>query len=85
MILDEPSSALDPVSEAKMYSNIMESCNNNTLIFISHRMSSAKIADKILYMENGKVVEEGSHIELIKKNGKYAELFNIQAQNYTLN
>ena len=48
-------------------------------------MSSAKIADKILYMENGKVVEEGSHIELIKKNGKYAELFNIQAQNYTLN
>ena len=82
LILDEPSSALDPVSEAEMYKNITESCGDNTVIYISHRMSSAKAADHILFIENGCLAEEGSHTELIEKNGKYAELFRIQAQNY---
>ena len=75
LILDEPSSALDPIAEAEMYANIAESCNDKTVIYISHRMSSAKIADHILFMENGSVVEEGSHSELMNLNGKYAELF----------
>ena len=52
------------------------------MIYISHRMSSAKAADHILFIENGCLAEEGSHTELIEKNGKYAELFRIQAQNY---
>lgn len=65
-----------------MYKNITESCGDNTVIYISHRMSSAKAADHILFIENGCLAEEGSHAELIEKNGKYAELFRIQAQNY---
>ena len=85
LILDEPSAALDPISEAELFASITESCGEKTVIFISHRLSSAKSADHILFIENGYLVEEGSHIDLIKSNGKYAELFRIQAQNYGVN
>lgn len=85
LILDEPSSALDPISEFEMYENISKSCKDKTVIYISHRMFSAKNADHILFMENGSILEEGSHNELMKQNGKYAELFRMQAQNYAAN
>ncbi len=82
VILDEPSSALDPIAEYKMYENMMHACKNRSVVFISHRLSSAVLADRIYLIENGKVIEEGSHHELMAAGGKYAEMFTLQAQNY---
>ncbi len=82
VILDEPTSALDPVAEYNMYKNMMEACEGRSVVFISHRMSSAVMADRVYLLEDGEVVESGSHDEFMAKGGKYAELFNIQAQNY---
>lgn len=82
VILDEPSSALDPIAEYNMYCNMMEASQGKTVFFISHRMSSARMADRILLLEHGKIVEEGSHEELLAQNGRYASMFYLQAQNY---
>jgi ATP-binding cassette subfamily B protein len=81
-ILDEPSSALDPISEYEMFENMMKACENKTVIFVSHRLSSAILADKIYMMEDGSIVEEGSHEELMNLEGKYAEMFKMQAEKY---
>lgn len=81
-ILDEPSSALDPIAEYKMYDSMLEACKDKSVVFISHRLSSAVLADKIYMLENGEIVEEGSHHELMEKNGKYAEMFAMQAKSY---
>lgn len=81
-ILDEPSSALDPISEYEVFENMLKACKGKTVIFISHRLSSAIMADRIYMLENGEIIEEGSHDELIKKNGKYAEMFTMQAESY---
>ncbi|MCH5210756.1 MAG: ABC transporter ATP-binding protein [Oscillospiraceae bacterium] len=81
-ILDEPSSALDPISEYEMFNNMMTACADKTVIFISHRLSSAVMADKIYMLENGEIIEEGSHEELMKLGGKYAEMFMMQAEKY---
>lgn len=82
VILDEPSSALDPIAEYNMYKNMTEACSNCGMIFISHRLSSAVIADRVYLMENGSVIESGSHKELMQLNGKYATMFRHQAENY---
>ena len=82
VILDEPSSALDPIAEFNMYNNMMQASEGRTVFFISHRLSSARIADRIFYLENGTVLESGTHDELMKKNGRYAYMFNLQAKNY---
>ena len=82
IILDEPSSALDPIAEYNMYKNMMEVSEDKTVIFISHRLSSARVADKIYLMENGRIAEEGTHDELMEKNGIYARMFELQASNY---
>jgi ATP-binding cassette subfamily B protein len=82
VILDEPSSALDPIAEYNMYRNMKKLSENKAVIFISHRLSSARIADKIYMLENGTVIEKGTHDELMRLNGQYAEMFNLQAQNY---
>lgn len=82
VILDEPSSALDPIAEYNMYCNMMEASEGKTVFFISHRMSSARMADRILFLEHGHIVEEGTHQELMKKNGRYAAMFHLQAKNY---
>lgn len=82
VILDEPSSALDPIAEYEMYNRMQKACADCGMIFISHRLSSAVSADRIYLMENGSVVEVGSHTELMAKNGRYAEMFRRQAQNY---
>ena len=82
IILDEPSSALDPVAENEMYNNMMRAGEGKAMIFISHRLSSAVSADRIYMLENGEVVESGTHAELMKLNGKYADMFKKQAQNY---
>lgn len=81
-ILDEPSSALDPIAEYQMYESMLKACENKAVVFISHRLSSAVLADKIYMLEHGRVIETGTHDELMKKNGKYAEMFRFQAGNY---
>lgn len=82
VILDEPSSALDPIAEYNMYKNMLNATENETVIFISHRLSATRDADRIYLFENGTAIEQGSHAELIKLNGKYAEMWKLQAQNY---
>ena len=81
-VFDEPSSALDPIAEYELYNNIMKDGQNRTMIFISHRLSSVKNADKVFMLENGRIIEEGSHKELIKLDGSYAAMYKKQAMNY---
>ncbi|MDE6592536.1 MAG: ABC transporter ATP-binding protein/permease [Oscillospiraceae bacterium] len=82
VILDEPSSALDPIAEYNMYKNMLSASEGETVIFISHRLSATRDADRIYMFENGTVIEQGSHAELMELNGKYAEMWKLQAQNY---
>ena len=82
VILDEPSSALDPIAEYKMFDNMMRATVGKSVIFISHRLSSAVLADRVLLMDNGRIAECGTHSELISANGKYAAMFKKQAENY---
>ena len=84
VILDEPSSALDPIAEHQMFETILRLCKKNKKlsVIVSHRMSSAAVCEKIFVFENGSLIEEGSHKELLQNNGVYALLFNKQAKNY---
>ena len=82
MILDEPSSALDPIAEYKLNQAITEKTKDKTVIFIAHRLSTTRMADRIYMFDSGKIVEEGSHEELMKLNGRYAEMFKVQAEKY---
>lgn len=82
IILDEPTSALDPVAESEMYSNMLKMGDGKGMVFISHRLSSAVSADKIYMLEKGEIIESGTHKELMELNGKYANMFRKQAQNY---
>lgn len=81
-ILDEPTSAIDPIKEAMMYKKFSELSKGKTTFFITHRFGSVLLADKILFFENGKIEEYGTHEELINKNGKYADFWNTQASLY---
>ena len=81
-ILDEPTSALDPIAEEEIFETINSYLADKTVIYISHRFSASKIADKIYFMEKGQIVEQGTHDELIHQSGKYADMFNLQAKYY---
>ena len=81
-IFDEPSSALDPISEYKLFDNILKSSKDKTVLFISHRLSSVQNADWVLMLEHGKVIEEGTHKMLMQKQGVYADMYTKQAENY---
>jgi ATP-binding cassette, subfamily B, bacterial len=82
VIMDEPSSALDPIAEYQLYESIAENCADKTVIFISHRLSSAVIADRIYMFEDGGIIEEGTHVELMGLGGRYADMFRKQAEKY---
>lgn len=82
IILDEPSSALDPISEYNLNQTMLMASENKTVIFISHRLSSTRMADRIYMLEHGKIIEQGNHQELLELNGKYAEMFRLQAEKY---
>ncbi len=81
-ILDEPSSALDPIAEYELFEKMKRVCEGRTVIFISHRLSSAISADVIFMMEHGRIIERGNHESLMRQNGKYAEMFRKQAEKY---
>ena len=82
LILDEPTSALDARAEHEVFLRFSELIRDRTAVLISHRFSTVRMADRILVLEHGKKLELGSHEELLAKNGKYAELFDLQAQGY---
>lgn len=84
IIFDEPSSALDAEAEDQIFRNFEEIADQKTGIMISHRISSAKIANKIIVLDEGKIVEQGMHDELINTDGIYAKLYNLQLQKYTI-
>ena len=82
IIMDEPTSALDPIAEQEMYRNMFEACEGKTVIFISHRLSSATMADRVYMFENGEIIEQGTHSELLAMNGKFADMWHKQADTY---
>ena len=82
VILDEPTSALDPVAEYQLFENMMKACADRAVIFISHRLSSAVPADRVYLFEEGRVVESGTHRELMERGGHYADMFRKQAESY---
>ena len=82
IILDEPSSALDPIAEYQLNVSMARASVQKSVIFISHRLSTTRHADRILMLEKGRVIESGTHEVLLEKNGKYAEMWHAQASKY---
>lgn len=82
VILDEPTAALDPIAEADIYSKYNEMTAGKSSVYVSHRLASTRFCDRIIYVENGGIAEEGTHEELLAKGGRYAELFNVQSKYY---
>ena len=82
MLLDEPTAALDPIAESTLYGNYNQISSQKTTVFVSHRLASTNFCDRIILIENGRICEEGSHNELLKQNGKYSMLFEMQAKYY---
>jgi ATP-binding cassette, subfamily B, bacterial len=83
LVLDEPTAAIDALEEDRMYRRFAQLANGKTAMIITHRLASARIANRIIVMDKGKIIEEGRHEELIEKNGKYAEMWTAQASSYT--
>ena len=79
LVLDEPTAALDPIAESQIYTEYHQMTKNKTSLFISHRLASTSFCDRILLLENGSIAEEGTHEQLIRKGGKYRQLFEIQS------
>ena len=84
MILDEPSSALDPISEHEIFNRIFDQYHNNTIFFVSHRLNTAALADKIIVLEKGKIVEMGTHDSLLNMQGVYYKLYKATTDNYKI-
>jgi ABC-type multidrug transport system fused ATPase/permease subunit len=83
LILDEPTAALDAMAESEMYEQYSTLVEGKTSVYISHRLSSTRFCDRILFLENGQIAESGSHQELMEQDGRYAEMFRVQSQYYT--
>lgn len=82
IVLDEPTAPLDPVSEYELNQLLIDGLSDKTVLFVSHRLSSTKLATRIYVMEQGQIIEKGTHDELMKQNGKYAQMFQIQSSQY---
>lgn len=84
VILDEPSANLDPIAEYNLNQAMLDAAKDKTVVFISHRLSTTINADKIYVMENGTIIESGTHHELMEQNGTYARMFTLQAEKYNI-
>jgi ATP-binding cassette subfamily B protein/ATP-binding cassette subfamily C protein len=82
LVLDEPTSAMDAEAEVQVFSHFREMAQNQMAILISHRFSTVRMADQIIVLDNGRVIEQGTHDELLSTNGTYARLFTLQAAGY---
>ncbi|MBR6257008.1 MAG: ABC transporter ATP-binding protein, partial [Lachnospiraceae bacterium] len=82
LIMDEPSSALDPIAEYELNKAMESAAKGKTVFYISHRLSTTRDADRIILLENGRIAEEGTHDSLLKMNGKYARMWQVQAGRY---
>jgi ABC-type multidrug transport system fused ATPase/permease subunit len=82
IVLDEPTAALDALAEERLYLEFDKLAKNKTAVYISHRLASTRFCDRIILFEDGGIAEVGTHGELVGKGGKYAELFDVQAQYY---
>lgn len=82
IVLDEPTAAIDPLEEQRVFEQFIRISKGKTAIIVTHRLGSARIADRILVMEHGKIVQDGTHAELISKEGKYSQMFHAQANWY---
>ena len=82
IIMDEPTSAVDAKAEMQIFQSIEDHLKQKTVIFVSHRFSTVRVADRILVMQNGSIVEDGTHEELLAKEGIYSEMFRAQAKGY---
>jgi ATP-binding cassette subfamily B protein len=80
--LDEPTAALDPIAESRLYERYNELSEGRTSVYISHRLASTRFCDRIILIDNKGIAEEGTHDELMALDGKYAELFKIQSKYY---
>jgi ATP-binding cassette subfamily B protein len=85
LILDEPTAALDPIAESEMYMKYNDFSKNKTSIFISHRLASTSFCDRILYIKDGAITEEGSHQQLLNNGGDYAKMYQVQSKYYQEN
>ena len=79
LVLDEPTSALDAMAEVALYRQFLELSENKTVLLVSHRLGSARLADRVVFLKDGRIVEDGTHDELVAAGGPYAELFEMQA------
>lgn len=82
LLFDEPTSALDPESEAEIMHLILKAAAGKTTVIVSHRLALTRFVDRIVVLQDGRIVETGSHDELIKADGKYAQMFQAQAKFY---
>lgn len=82
LVLDEPTAALDPIAESEIYKSYVKYTDKKTAIFISHRFASTRFSDRIIMLEKGKVIEQGTHEELMQMNGRYAQMFEVQSSYY---
>lgn len=82
LILDEPTAALDPIAEEALYQQYREFCGDGISVFVSHRLNSTRFCNRILYLDEGQILEEGTHEELLQKNGAYKQMYNVQGYYY---
>lgn len=82
IILDEPSSALDPLAEYNLNRSMLHAAEHKSVVLISHRLSTTRLADRIYMLEQGRIIEEGTHAQLLAQGGKYAQMWRVQAGQY---
>lgn len=82
LVLDEPTAALDPIAESEVYESYLEHSRGKTAVFISHRLASTRFSDRIILLEHGRIIEEGTHDQLMEKQGAYAYMYQVQSSYY---